>query len=279
MGVDVELNALESKLLDYYREHFIKAPSWAYPVAPPIPFVGKDYPENGGGVLIYASAENLGYTWDPSAPTIKGWELLLKERANKWSWFENGMSQMVRGRLMLRSEGDTCVHIGPINDGTQLKVARHILQCLKPLARFAETSPRDFLEQIAVSNPGKYSIFSRTNKDYPRDLDKFKEMVPFILADLNALCPSILIIPGTIFNTLQRTSLKARLAEVPTIILISQVQPRPIGVWRRPSSPEEKWCIDKVPYRWSVPKHADQYVQWIEERKGGINWSEHIIRL
>lgn len=49
MGLDVELNVLEGKLLESYRKHFFKAPSWAYPVAPPIPFVGKDYPENGGG--------------------------------------------------------------------------------------------------------------------------------------------------------------------------------------------------------------------------------------
>ncbi len=279
MGVDVELNALEGKLLESYRRHFSEAPSWAYPVAPPIPFVGKDYPESGGGVLIYASAENLGYTWDDANPTRVGWGLHSSERVNKWPWLGNCWSQMLRGRIMLESVGGTSVHIGPINDGTQLKVARHIVQCLRPLSRFAEASARDFLEQIAVSNPGKYSIFSRTNRDYPKDLGKFKEMVSFILADLNVLRPEVLIIPGTIFSTLQRTTLKARLAEVPTIVLISQVQPRPIRVWRKPLAKKERWCVNTVPYRWDVPAHADQYVQWIEERRMTTKWGERIIRL
>ncbi|TXI81303.1 MAG: hypothetical protein E6Q44_04755 [Flavobacteriales bacterium] len=279
MGMDVGLNALERNLLESYRQHFSEAPSWAFPVAPPIPFVGRSYPENGGGVLLYASAENLGYTWDDANPTRVGWELHSSERVNKWPWLGNCWSQMLRGRIMLESVGGTSVHIGPINDGTQLKVARHIVQCLRPLSGFAEASARDFLEQIAVSNPGKYSIFSRTNMDYARDVGKFKEMVPYILADLNALRPEVLIIPGTIYNTLQRTTLKDRLAEVPKVVLISQVQPRPIRVWRRPLAEKERWCVNTVRYRWDVAAHADQYVQWIEERSMTTKWGERIIRL
>lgn len=180
---------------------------------------------------------------------------------------------------MLRSVGGTSVHIGPINDGTQLKVARHILECLRPLSGFAETSSKDFLEQIAVANPGKYSIFSATNKDYPRDVKKFQEMVPYILADLDALRPEILFIPRTIFNTLRKTALKDRLAELPTVVLISQVQPRPIRTWRKVLTPKGSWCLGSIAYNWNVAAHADQYVQWIEERRETTVWSERVIQL
>ena len=240
------------------------APKWAFQIAPAIPFVGSAYGRGAlPGVLIYSSAENLSYIWEKDWLSIE--------------WLKDEESQMRRSRIYNMHERGTNVHIGPINDGAQLKVARQVLKCLSPSAEFSVSSAEAFLEQVAVANPGKYSIFSPTNSDYPKDLSKFKEMVPFIQADLDVLRPSILIIPGTIFSTLRRTSLKDRLAEIPTVVLISQVQPRPIRRWRKPCAIKEEWCVNTVPYRWDVPAHADQYVQWIEERKMTTNWGERVI--
>ncbi len=265
----------EDDLLVRYRDEYCKfkarnsgrpAPEWAFQIAPAIPFVGQEFGQGSvPQVLIYASAENLSYIWEKDHTHL--------------DWLKDEESQMRRSRLYNEANHGTNIHIGPVNDRTQLKVARHILECLRPSSRFDAVSPENFLEQIAVANPGKYSVFSPTNKDYPKDLKKFREMVPYIRADLDVLCPAILIVPRTIFNTLRHTALKDRLAEVPTVVLISQVQPRPIRTWRKVTTPKDKWCLGSIPYRWNVAAHADQYVQWVEERKESIAWRERIIQL
>lgn len=51
---------LSSQLLAEYRSIGIEPPSWAYPLPPSIPFIGKKY-GRWGGILVYASAENLSH--------------------------------------------------------------------------------------------------------------------------------------------------------------------------------------------------------------------------
>lgn len=277
--MDVELNPLEAKLLAAYKKQFNVSPDWAYPVAPPIPFVGDHYPANGGGVLIYASAENLGYTWDATSSTVEGWKHHLNRKAIEWPWFENDLSQMVRGRMMLKREGGTRIHIEPINNGGLLKVARHILQYACPTKRFSE-EPVAFLQQIAVANPGKFSIRpndgeTAVNYDYagPKHWKKFQEQIQYIAADLSALEPLVLIVPTTILRSLRRSGLwgSVQAHQPECIISIRQVQPRAIVRKHGPRIPTEGDRALPDGYgSWAVPDCADTYVRWMIENADRI---------
>ena len=48
------------KLLAAYARIGLDPPSWAYPLPPSIPFIGRNY-GRWGGLLVYASAENLSH--------------------------------------------------------------------------------------------------------------------------------------------------------------------------------------------------------------------------
>lgn len=67
--------------------------------------------------------------------------------------------------------------------------------------------PHEYLEQIAVGNFGKFSIDparlgqrERRNLDYATAFDKLATSVEYIVADINAIRPDIVILPRTIFN-------------------------------------------------------------------------------
>ena len=151
--MDVTLNNREQELLREYKRLFTKPPEWAYPFAPPIPFVGADYGEGRSKVLIYASAENLTYTRKQSA-------------ASPWLSSEH---QMLRSRCVHACNKGTCVHIQPIDNGSLLKAARHSLEQVKYQGAFDAASPEVLLEQVAVANPGKCSVDAKNNKDYAGD--------------------------------------------------------------------------------------------------------------
>ena len=121
--MDDLLNDKERSLLQKYEGLFQQAPEWAYPIAPPIPFVGEQYKKEGrAGVLIYASAENLGYTWNNDQPTLSAWERSIVEHADEWPWFQDQQSRILRSRIMQERYRGTHVHIEPINNGGLLKV-------------------------------------------------------------------------------------------------------------------------------------------------------------
>lgn len=188
--MDVDLNLWERDLKAQYESVLAgaKCPDWAYPFAPPIPFVGKGYGENGRSkVLVYASAENLTYSKK------------LKE-VPLWLRPDN---QIIRSRIDHRERGGTCVHIQPIDNGSLLKAARHSLSQVVDDGSFTIYSPQAFLDQIAVANPGKFSVDSERNEDYAGDGTPWLASRPFITVDLRVLDPDIIIIPRTILNTLR----------------------------------------------------------------------------
>lgn len=188
--MDVGLNLWERDLQAEYEAVLAKTehPAWAYPYAPPIPFVGKGYGENGRSkVLVYASAENLTYTKK------------LKE-VPPWLQPDN---QIIRSRIDHRERGGTCVHIQPIDNGSLLKAARHSLSQVTFNGSFTVDSPEAFLDQIAVANPGKFSVDAERNEDYAGDGTPWLASRPFMAVDLRVLDPDIIVIPRTILNTLR----------------------------------------------------------------------------
>lgn len=186
MGMDDLLNDKERSLLQAYEDLGRKAPEWAYPFAPPIPFVGKGYGvDSRSKVLIYASAENLRYT--------------KKFKDDGWLNPEN---QMIRSRVHHHERGATFVHMQPINNGSLLKAARHSLEQVWYQGSFSTDSPENFLDQVAVANPGKFSVNAESNIDYAGQRTPWLASKSFIEADLKILDPDIIIIPNTILRTL-----------------------------------------------------------------------------
>lgn len=53
-------DALRDRLLGGFQALHRQPPAWAWPYAPPLPFLGTEYAV-GSGLLIYASAENLAW--------------------------------------------------------------------------------------------------------------------------------------------------------------------------------------------------------------------------
>lgn len=278
--MEVKLNDLEKKLLAHYTDLHNKQgqPEWAYPVAPPIPFVGDNYPAEGGGVLVYASAENLGYTWPDSGTTVQGWKTTRPKRAGKWPWFTDELTEMQRSRMMLAREGGTRVHIEPINNGGLLVVARHILARIDGQSSFSDT-PQGFLSEIAVANPGKFSIRPKdnartVNKDYAKDVSKFKDQQDLIASDLEILNPRILIIPKTIYRSLKKIGLGTKLEKIEQTVVMRQVQLRAIyGRGRRaqPKAPKEDWVSTGGYSNWDAPYWAFAYIQWMHENPTCFN--------
>ncbi len=136
-------SSLEPLLLEKYRKIGHTPPEWAYPLAPSIPFVGNQY-RRWGGILVYASAENLThYEQDPDRlpEFVKDKRRFNRHRAScdataGTSYFPN-------------------VHMAPFSNGSLLvAVAYYVLR------RFGDTfnRPSDLLESIAAANLGEFSI-------------------------------------------------------------------------------------------------------------------------
>jgi hypothetical protein len=208
MGMDAALNPLEQQLIEGYKKLFKKCPDWAYPVAPAIPFVGNNYPMEGGGVLVYASAENLSYTW-PKGEQAWNEAMWQQQLPNVRPWFDPDKDPMLRSRNMLAvSPGTTKVHIEPINNGSLLLAANHALKCAK-LNQPEWSSATEFLDHIAVANPGKFSIRSSRNEDYAGNNCPccWAPSIPFIQNDLMLLRPSVIIAPKSVVESLRHQSI------------------------------------------------------------------------
>ncbi|HNK84969.1 MAG TPA: hypothetical protein PKL41_07195, partial [Flavobacteriales bacterium] len=271
MGVDVELNQLEKDLLRRYQEieqayraenKQAVAPWWAYPVPPPIPFVGSAFGESGRPkVLVYASAENLS-----NPGQVVGLRNAAAMCRSRRAWLDGGKQHDV--------------HIEPINNGGLLKVARHIIEELGYRDQFSCT-PRSFLEEIAVANPGKFCIDpskfeKKVNLDYARDWKKFKEQTAYIRADLKRLSPRVLILPATIHRSLCRTDLKPELDLVPKVVLINQVQQRAIFRKHGNRVPKDNAATLPSGYGdWKAPPYANSYIRWMMENRNEFNRKEN----
>lgn len=264
MGVDDRKALIEALALSYGTE-YCKAgsPKWAFQdIAPAIPYIGERFFEAPKKVLIYASAENLA--GDPI------------HVENLRTLPTNEQMHRPYGRTPRQHE-DQNVHIEPINNGALLKVARHALSYLPFGADFDTNSSRSFLEQVAVANPGKFSIDPRRldqklrkNLDYASEPAKFMDQRTWLEADFKHISPQIVILPRKIFASLRSAGMEGLFDHLDHIILIQQVQFQAIygrGKRRQPSAPRSEWNTTTGFGAWRSPWYADAYVQWITENK------------
>lgn len=193
---NIMLNKIESVLFNRYKEIYNASgkPNWAFDlIKPPIPFVGRNCDKIFPRVLSYASAENLGYVYNNDLTPNTDFTIhnLGDEQFYRSRYY---YSKCTRGNFPY-------VHIGPFNNGSQLFITRHILTKLG----YGETFGNDayeFIEQISVANAGKFSIRSKKNKDYVSDKEKMEYSLDYIKADISAILPDIVILPKTIFKTI-----------------------------------------------------------------------------
>lgn len=261
MGVDVVLNTYERALLSEYERRYSGTPTWAYPFAPPIPFVGDSYGTAGRAkVLIYASAENLTYSRKPNVDL----PMLLPE------------NQMIRSRYDHAVRGGTCVHIQPIDNGSLLLAGRHALTHIRHQGTFSTSSPEAFLNEIAVANPGKFSINAIQNRDYAGDGTPWLASKTFIQADLALLEPDIIILPRTILGALRSEPVNLDIRHTGrTIAPNYQITARTINLHIKPKLNNPEGKTDNLGYRtWKVPRSLDMtaYLRWLDIV--AIDWIE-----
>lgn len=177
-------NLLESELLARYRELGHEPPDWAFPLAPTIPFVGANY-GRWGGILVYASAENLShYERDPETvpPFLKD-----ERRFNRHRAACNAPS----GSAFFPD-----VHMAPFSNGSLL-VAIAFVALRKFSLEFQ--LPGGLLESIAAANLCKFSIRvgeCGKNVDY-LGRSRMITSIPYIRADLAIIRPGLVLVPQT----------------------------------------------------------------------------------
>ncbi len=170
-------------LLARYCSIGLDPPPWAYPLPPSIPFVGRDY-GRWGGLLVYASAENLAY---------------YVRRPDTRPAFLQDDCVHDRHRASFEQNQDGFfpnVHLA-LNDGGLLVASWYYVWC-----RHGEVpdNPKDLLESIAAANFCKFSIADDKNRDYAGDRTKLAVSLPHVRADLSVLKPRVVILPRTIWR-------------------------------------------------------------------------------
>jgi len=188
-----------------------------------------------------------------------------------------------------RKHEDQNVHIEPINNGAQLKVARHALSYLPTKGAFESDSSKAFLEQVVVANPGKFSIDPngldckpRKNLDYANAPDKFAVQRSYLEADMKHLDPQIIILPRMVYDTLRSAGMEGLFDSLEHIVLIQQVQFQAIygkGRRRQPMAPRSEWNTTMGYGAWRAPWYADAYVQWIVENLDARGARNRLIQL
>ncbi len=179
----------------------------------PVPFIGSQFDEpRRKKVLVYASAER--FSWVPED--------------------EEGTKDRLRHRL--HDKGDKLfrqVHIEPISNGGLLTVARYLLHRFKGQGHanceFSK-KPREFIEEIAVANFGKFSLLVRTekgkkkNQDYASHGPTLAHSLRYVAKDLEALKPDLLILPYTIYNALGERRRKCLFEDHGNILIVGYLQ-------------------------------------------------------
>lgn len=213
------MNIIQEDLTKAYRVLFGKygTPENMFNLRPAIPFVGDGFQKTKPRVLSYASAENLSYAYNDelNPNTSKIHELGDTDQFNRARYFHERTK-----------ESFPQVHIEPFNNGSQLFITRHILSKLGYKNKFLNT-PHDFIEQIAVANPGKFSIKSTKNRDYAGDRKKMAHSLEYIKKDIFYLRPDIVILPKSIFNTInkmEKWSAILKMADIEAIDFIQTYQ-------------------------------------------------------
>ncbi len=169
---------LAERLIQRFRATHTMPPEWAWPVAPPIPFVGRNY-KPGRGLLVYASAENLTW-WNGRDERCKYFA-----EPSAWNRYRLQYTNDVRNS---RDQFFPNIGIQPVNDGGLLTAALFVSQLLGlPTA----ARPRTFLEKIAVSNWCKF--VRRDSRDY-RDLRRLTPSLSFVVGELAELRPAVVLL-------------------------------------------------------------------------------------
>jgi len=160
-------------------------PEWAWPFQPPVPLVGAKY-RPGRGLLIYASAENL--SWMATKPVPSRFKT-----EDAWNRYR------VRYEETGRDSSDFFPDVGiqPVTDGGLFCAGLFLTQRLGLPTR---SSPRDFLETIAIMNWCKFSIRSCKNRDYVTDLEKLTRSRPYVVAELTCLHPAVVVLPKQVWR-------------------------------------------------------------------------------
>ena len=189
-------NKTEEQLIERYKEIYSNngQPKGMFLLKPGIPFVGNKYSNTTPKVLSYASAENLSYAYDENLEP--NYSEIIHHLDEK---------QFNRARYFYNHDNADfpSVHIQPFDNGSQLLITRHILTQLGHSNIFKD-SPYDFIEQISVANPGKFSIAEKPSADYASDKYNMAFSVDYIREDLTNLKPEIIIIPKTVFETVNK---------------------------------------------------------------------------
>lgn len=277
--MSIELNGFEQELLKRYDAIMKPLPEWAFPMAAPIPFVGNEYGNaKRPRVLVYASAENLGHTW-PKERTLAFWQTAIKED----HCYSTTLGQRTRSRLTQSadvrktSKPSINIHMAPISNGGLLAVARHILELNGHGSEFDRNNANGFLEQIAVANPGKFSIRPNdgapaVNLDYAggKHWRKFEEQLEYLQADIESLDPNLLMIPSTVLQALCRPAIRDRWGgisgRVDRIVATRQVQLRAIQRKHGSRIPQNKDLSLPAEYAgWTSLQYAHAYMRWISE--------------
>lgn len=201
---------LESRLLSSYRGEFAGPPEWAYPLAPSIPFVGRDYQGSTPRVLLYATAENLAaYQRKPDSIP----EFLRDDRV-----FQRHRAAFDEGEKTPFPR----LHIKPVENGSLLCAMLFML-----MQRFGATPPEhpwQLAERLAIANFSKFSIATEDarNRDHASRLTFLRSSLPYVVTDLEVLRPDVLVLPRVMHGHVEVRSLIARTLPAATVVPVPQ---------------------------------------------------------
>jgi len=205
---------LAADLLARYRSLGLDPPPWAYPLPPSIPFVGKDY-GRWGGILVYASAENLSrYVRDPKRrPTFLQDERVLNRHRTALEEYPVRFFPQV--------------HMAPFSDGSLLVATWYYVW-----RRFGDppSEPRALIESIAAANFCKFSLDEANNRDYAGHPRKLAISVPYVEADLRILRPATVILPRSIWKHREIQEAVRAAAPKACVVPLPQFNPRVVNI-------------------------------------------------
>jgi hypothetical protein len=167
--------------------------------------------------------------------------------------------------------GTTHVHIEPINNGSLLMAAKHALRHIGQYDKPSQSS-WDFLDLVAVANPGKFSIRSKHNLDYANKPRYWPDSMPFMRADIEVLKPSVIIVPKSIVGVLKFVLSEVNSLRLPTVVPLYQItalnirrniKPQLVNIGAAKPIPfsNEHWPLSRGAERWGM----EYYLQWIDQ--------------
>jgi len=202
---------LTQALLDRYRAIGLTPPPWSWDFRPSIPFVGIHY--EPGGILVYASAENLSYyERNPEdKPTY-----MTDERA---------LDRHRAANVQASGAFFSNIHIQPFNDG-KLIIALQYYLAKHHQPKEIHRNPKRLLERIAAANFSKFSIKGEVDRDIAGNMNKLRESMAYVSADLEVLKPAVVIMPRSIFKHEPICEMIRRISPATKVIALPQFTPQ-----------------------------------------------------